>query len=87
MKLLIIINGKHQFQYLLFFNNLFLIRLAISLGTTTEFLSTKKKIETGWTLREYLTKAIELNEKDAILHYILGRWFYGKWVFSDSNLI
>jgi len=56
--------------------------LAISLGTTTEFLSTKKKIETGWTLREYLTKAIELNEKDAILHYILGRWFYGVYQLS-----
>jgi len=51
--------------------------LAISLGQLTNFLSTKKKIETGYLVKKYIDKAIELNYNDATMHYIKGRWCYG----------
>jgi len=52
-------------------------RLAISLGQLTTFLATKDKIETGYLVRKYIDKAIELNSNDPTMHYTKGRWCYG----------
>jgi len=51
--------------------------LAISLGQLTTFLPTKDKIETGFLVKKYIDKAIEINSNDATMHYTKGRWCYG----------
>jgi tetratricopeptide (TPR) repeat protein len=48
----------------------------IVLGKVGEFVSTKEKIANAYTIRDYFTKAIELNAKDATSQHCLGVWHW-----------
>lgn len=49
---------------------------AITLGSKGEFLSISDKIKNGFTFKEHIDKAVELNPKDATLYHLLGRFCY-----------
>ncbi|XP_074594029.1 regulator of microtubule dynamics protein 1-like isoform X2 [Brevipalpus obovatus] len=47
---------------------------AIALGSATEYVGTKERIESGYKFKNHVDRAIELNPSDETLYYLLGRW-------------
>lgn len=55
---------------------------AISLGSIGDYESIQVKITNGYTFRQHIQKAIEIEPEDAVAHYLLGRWCYGVYMLS-----
>lgn len=55
---------------------------AITTGVVGDYESPKIRIETGFTFKEHIEKAIALNPKDPTNYYLLGRWCYGVYALS-----
>uniref|UniRef100_A0A803KCJ7 Regulator of microtubule dynamics protein 2 n=1 Tax=Xenopus tropicalis TaxID=8364 RepID=A0A803KCJ7_XENTR len=49
---------------------------AIMCGYLSEYESVQDKIKNGYLFKEHLDKAIELDPKDPLQYYLLGRWCY-----------
>ncbi|XP_012274219.1 regulator of microtubule dynamics protein 1 [Orussus abietinus] len=47
---------------------------AILVGSHAKILPIKDQIEAGYRFKEYVSKALELNPTDALLHHMLGRF-------------
>lgn len=56
--------------------------VAISLGITTDYLSTKEKIESGYELKKHIDRALELDPQEPVLHYMKGRWCWGVYMLT-----
>ncbi|XP_053567877.1 regulator of microtubule dynamics protein 2 [Bombina bombina] len=49
---------------------------AIMCGYVSEFDSVQNKIKNGYLFKEHLDRAIELDPRDPLQYYLLGRWCY-----------
>ncbi|KAM4693017.1 regulator of microtubule dynamics protein 2 [Discoglossus pictus] len=49
---------------------------AIMCGYLSEFDSVQNKIKNGYLFKEHLDRAIELDPRDPLQYYLLGRWCY-----------
>lgn len=47
---------------------------AIAIGSVTDYVGTKEKIENGYEFKKHLDFALNLKPDDATLHHLLGRW-------------
>lgn len=47
---------------------------AITLGTKGEYVQVGEKIKNGFTFKEHVDRALQINPKDPSLHYLLGRF-------------
>jgi len=50
--------------------------MAISLGSTVEYLGVSEKIQNGFVFKEHIDFAISINPTDPLLHHLLGRFCY-----------
>ncbi|KAK3093241.1 hypothetical protein FSP39_013102 [Pinctada imbricata] len=55
---------------------------AITLGSIGDYEGTQAKIKNGYTFKEHIERAIELNPTDPSNHHLLGRWCYGVYMLS-----
>ena len=49
---------------------------AITLGSKGDFLPINDKIKNGFTFKEHVDRAVEINPQDPALHHLLGRFCY-----------
>lgn len=49
---------------------------AILVGTKSQFLPTKGKIENGYLFKDYVDKAIKIKPQDNYLYHLMGRFKY-----------
>jgi len=47
---------------------------AITIGTRSEFFSLNERIQSGFTFKQHVDKAVALNPKDAACYHLLGRF-------------
>lgn len=51
----------------------------------TDYIPTKDKITNGFKLKQHILRALELSPSDATLHFMMGRWCYGTFVYMSIN--
>ena len=48
--------------------------LAIAIGSISDYIGSKEKIQNGFKFKEHVDRAIKLKPNDPTLHHMLGRW-------------